>query len=159
MARPKLGDSDTERLHMKITKDELEAIDEWRYSNRVPSRSEAVRRLVQIALIWDEAKARLVLAADEAFVMNLAISEAFIGGDASSIAHIGERAVEIKPIDTDPDGLKRALVELSDKVGALLESLAAPHDQHEALINPGSFPDVMERSMQYAEIYKKMRPR
>ncbi|RLL73828.1 hypothetical protein D8666_14550 [Ochrobactrum soli] len=48
MARPKLGESETERLHIKITKDELEAIDDWRYANRVPSRSEAVRRLIQI---------------------------------------------------------------------------------------------------------------
>lgn len=50
MARPKLGESDTERLHLKITSDEIAAIDDWRYANRVPSRSEAVRRLVQIGL-------------------------------------------------------------------------------------------------------------
>lgn len=50
MARPKLGDSETERLHVKITKDELSEIDEWRYLNRVPSRSEAVRRLCKIGL-------------------------------------------------------------------------------------------------------------
>lgn len=50
MARPKLGDSETERLQLKITKDEIEAIDDWRYANRVPSRSEAVRRLIQIGM-------------------------------------------------------------------------------------------------------------
>ena len=50
MARPKLGDGDTERLHMKLTADEREAIDDWRYTNRIPSRSEAVRRLCQIAM-------------------------------------------------------------------------------------------------------------
>lgn len=53
MARPKLGDSDTERLHLKITADELKEIDDWRYENRVPSRSESVRRLVQIGLAFD----------------------------------------------------------------------------------------------------------
>lgn len=52
MARPKLGDSDTERLHLKITADEIKAIEDWRYENRVPSRSEAVRRLVQMGLIF-----------------------------------------------------------------------------------------------------------
>lgn len=51
MARPKLGDSETERLHLKITKDELDAIDEWRYENRIPSRSEAVRRLCSVAIV------------------------------------------------------------------------------------------------------------
>lgn len=50
MARPKLGTSETERLQLKITADEVRAIDDWRYANRVPSRSEAVRRLVRLAL-------------------------------------------------------------------------------------------------------------
>lgn len=51
MARPKLGDSDTERLHIKITADEIKAIEDWRYANRVPSKSEAVRRLCAVALV------------------------------------------------------------------------------------------------------------
>lgn len=51
MARPKLGESETERLHLKITADEVTAIDDWRFANRVPSRSEAVRRLCQIAIL------------------------------------------------------------------------------------------------------------
>lgn len=51
MARPKLGETDTERLHVKITSDEIAAIDDWRYLNRIPSRSEAVRRLCQIGLL------------------------------------------------------------------------------------------------------------
>lgn len=50
MARPKLGDTETERMQLKITTAEIEAIDDWRYANRVPSRSEAVRRLVQIGI-------------------------------------------------------------------------------------------------------------
>ncbi|WP_340584161.1 hypothetical protein [Brucella pseudintermedia] len=54
MARPKLGESETERLHVKITKDEIEAIDDWRYKNRIPSRSEAVRRLCRLGLDADD---------------------------------------------------------------------------------------------------------
>lgn len=50
MGRPTLGDSPTERLHVKITADEIKAIDDWRHENRVPSKSEAVRRLIEIAL-------------------------------------------------------------------------------------------------------------
>lgn len=50
MARPKLGDSESKRLQMVITEDELEAIDVWQHDNRVASRSEAIRRLVQIGL-------------------------------------------------------------------------------------------------------------
>jgi hypothetical protein len=50
MARPKLGDTETERLQLKITTAEIEAIDDWRFANRIPSRSEALRRLCQMAL-------------------------------------------------------------------------------------------------------------
>src|SRR5262245_58989986 len=60
MARPKLGESATERLHVKITADEIEAIDSWRYAHRIPSRSEAVRRLCQMGLRYDQQEPALV---------------------------------------------------------------------------------------------------
>lgn len=50
MARPKLGESESKRLQMVITEDELSAIDTWQHDNGVASRSEAIRRLVQIGL-------------------------------------------------------------------------------------------------------------
>lgn len=50
MARPKLGDSESKRLQMVITDDELKAIDDWRFENRIENRSEAIRRLCQIAI-------------------------------------------------------------------------------------------------------------
>ncbi len=66
MARPKLGESETERLHVKITKEELEAIDDWRYRNRVPSRSEAVRRLCKIGKFSHEEFEQIVEMSSEA---------------------------------------------------------------------------------------------
>lgn len=54
MARPRLGESESKRMQMVITEDELRAIDDWRFENRVETRSEAIRRLVQIALSMDE---------------------------------------------------------------------------------------------------------
>ncbi len=50
MARPRLGDSESKRLQMVITEDELKAIDDWRFENRIENRSEAIRRLCQIAI-------------------------------------------------------------------------------------------------------------
>ena len=50
MPRPKLGDSESKRLQMVITEAELEAIDEWQHEHRVASKSEAIRRLVQIGI-------------------------------------------------------------------------------------------------------------
>lgn len=60
MARPKLGESESKRLQMVITEDELKAIDDWRFENRVPSRSEAVRRLCSIALYGDPELEQLI---------------------------------------------------------------------------------------------------
>jgi len=54
MARPKLGDSESKRLQMVITEDEVKAIDDWQFANRVPTRSEAIRRLCRMALIQEE---------------------------------------------------------------------------------------------------------
>jgi metal-responsive CopG/Arc/MetJ family transcriptional regulator len=51
VARPKLGKSETERLHVKISADEVNSIEDWRFANRIQSRSEAVRRLCQIGLL------------------------------------------------------------------------------------------------------------
>lgn len=42
------------RVPIMMSDDELTAIDDWRYANRVATRSDAVRRLVQIGLIFDE---------------------------------------------------------------------------------------------------------
>ncbi|WP_062225698.1 hypothetical protein [Aureimonas frigidaquae] len=54
MARPKLSDGDTQRLQLKIGDDELREIEDWRFANRIQSRSEAVRRLCKIGLLVDE---------------------------------------------------------------------------------------------------------
>jgi hypothetical protein len=86
MARPKLGDSETERLHMKISADEVLAIDDWRYANRIPSRSEAVRRLVQIGLAYDAQAADWAQLIKEAFDHAVAISrEALEIGDEATV--------------------------------------------------------------------------
>lgn len=70
MARPKLGETETERMQLKITTAEIRAIDDWRFSNRVPSRSEAVRRLCQIALEADQTSKQIASEA-EAFLKTL----------------------------------------------------------------------------------------
>lgn len=50
MARPKLGDSPTRRIDMKITEDEVRSINHWAAQNGVSSMSEAIRQLVKIGL-------------------------------------------------------------------------------------------------------------
>jgi Arc/MetJ-type ribon-helix-helix transcriptional regulator len=65
MARPKLGDGESQRLQMVITEDEVAAIDEWQHTNRVASRSEAIRRLVQIGLLVEQELEQVVDLATE----------------------------------------------------------------------------------------------
>lgn len=47
------------RVPIMMSDDELSMIDDWRFANRVATRSDAVRRLVQIALRFDEASKRM----------------------------------------------------------------------------------------------------
>jgi Arc/MetJ-type ribon-helix-helix transcriptional regulator len=54
MARPRLGLTETVRMQLKITAEEIEAIDDWRFANRAGSRSEAVRQLIKAALASPE---------------------------------------------------------------------------------------------------------
>jgi len=48
VARPRLGKEKSERFQLVITSEELEAIEDWRFRNRVQTKSEAIRRLCQI---------------------------------------------------------------------------------------------------------------
>jgi hypothetical protein len=42
------------RLPLMVTKTEAEAIDAWRYANKVPSRAEAIRQLIALGLTAKE---------------------------------------------------------------------------------------------------------
>ncbi|TCQ79555.1 hypothetical protein EDF68_104139 [Ochrobactrum sp. BH3] len=50
----------TERFNMFMSPSEMAAIDDWAWKNKVRSKSEAVRRLVQIGLALDVAAPRIV---------------------------------------------------------------------------------------------------
>lgn len=38
------------RLPLMVSRSEAEAIDAWRYANRVPTRADAIRRLIELGL-------------------------------------------------------------------------------------------------------------
>ena len=50
--------TDKPRILLTIDKDQLERIDDYRYENRIPTRSEAIRRLMEEALKSYEKKAK-----------------------------------------------------------------------------------------------------
>lgn len=105
MARPKLGISDTERLHVKITKDEMDAIDTWRHENSIPSRSEAVRRLCQTGMtsaatieaeqLKLEAKAKVALQlSDQVEELERKLADALRGNRYAQLERIAAKRIE-----------------------------------------------------------------
>ena len=44
----------TEKLQLMLGPDELQAIDDWRFENRLPSRAAAIRELIRRGLVTDE---------------------------------------------------------------------------------------------------------
>ena len=75
MARPKLGEGETHRLHLKVSDEELTAIDDWRFANRISSRSDAIRRLVQMALSIDATRDDVMNALQDSHAKNKELNE------------------------------------------------------------------------------------
>jgi len=51
MARPLTGDEPlNQRLHLMLAPSDLQSIDDFRFTERVGSRSEAIRRLIELGL-------------------------------------------------------------------------------------------------------------
>lgn len=42
------------RIHILMSDAELEALDEWRFANKIASRGEAIRRLIHRGIVPDE---------------------------------------------------------------------------------------------------------
>ncbi|CDZ53059.1 hypothetical protein [Neorhizobium galegae] len=66
------------RVPMMLSDAELAAIEDWRFANRVPTRSEAIRRLIRIGLLYDDAAAVVIKNADLAAEHVSAFSNAFL---------------------------------------------------------------------------------
>lgn len=49
----------TNRIHVLMSDEELKALDEWRYANKIASRGEAVRQLVYRGVVPDKIIQRL----------------------------------------------------------------------------------------------------
>lgn len=118
MARPRLGESESKRLQMVITEDELEAIDEWQHESRVASRSEAIRRLTFMGLI-------LGRLADKANASRVQLWESYQNGADDLLVGLKEDHPDWKAIATmalDVLGrLAEPQAELSHQINAMAE--------------------------------------
>jgi hypothetical protein len=91
MAEPK-----DNRIPIMMSDAEVQAIDDWRFTNRIPTRSEAIRRLAQRGLVFDTLR-----------------EAAILGGDIIAKA-LRQDAMSIEDANIYFDTLKAVGVELND---------------------------------------------
>lgn len=82
------------RVHMYLSEEEMTAIEDWRFANRIATRSDAIRRLCQIGLMFDEHRAELNAkfkaafdAATEALPASHEVIARLQGGEATDLEH------------------------------------------------------------------------
>ncbi len=153
MARPKLGDSETERLHIKITADEVTQIDDWRYENRVPSRSEAVRRLVQMALTFDRNRLDLIAAIQQATATTRAVNDRFAEYLSSQPPEQVERGAI--PIVSAIADQTEASMQLLTTFSAAVRPINAIRDQSNEF--PGALKASSETEKFFRDLSKKFK--
>ncbi|MBD8652337.1 hypothetical protein IFT66_14710 [Rhizobium sp. CFBP 13726] len=89
------------RVHMYLSNDEKDAIDDWRFQHRVATRSEAIRRLCQIGLIFDENRRKLVekyQAETDAVFSLMAVVRSISEKDPSELSEL-ERTLIMRSLD------------------------------------------------------------
>lgn len=126
MARPRLTEGAIERLQLVIPSEEIASIEKWRFANEIASKSEAVRRLCQIGLAFDqehrEAKDRTRSALDATTRgIRMLIERSALVGDGNSI-------------------------ELRQIAGVLLEAMEAQLSLYQDMVSTDATAAAMARS-------------
>ncbi|KQT60380.1 MULTISPECIES: hypothetical protein [unclassified Aureimonas] len=149
MARPKLGEGDTQRLQLKISDEELKAIDDWRFANRVESRSEAVRRLCQIGLQVDINISRLEGIMDEA--------EKSLAEDAQDIIKGAGAAPSKEQMQTFFMTLIKAYMRSNDFVHDISQTIRDSFQKATTFREPGQMNELLNRADELEEAFSKFR--
>ncbi len=81
------SENKTQHLHILMAPTEVDAIDEWGFKNRIRTRAEAIRRLCQMALVFEGSRDDLVEAYKAIFVAsNTAVDAAFKALDGNEVS-------------------------------------------------------------------------
>lgn len=124
------------RIPIMMSDEEVELLDDWRFSNRVGTRSDAVRRLIQIGARGDERTSELLERAEHALRRSLLVAELCTGLHAKDHQAWEEIA-------------KYAIGALSENVEAqtfLVSSLAAISRQSAELKGQGEIRHLLEKA-------------
>ncbi|RSC31510.1 hypothetical protein EGT36_23110 [Agrobacterium sp. FDAARGOS_525] len=122
MARPKkpVDELKDQRVPIMMSEDELKAVDDWRFENRIGSRGEAIRRLCQVGLKTSEMTDVLRDGGNElSDLLTRAFDEVLPDGEPSSMNPVDaiRYIVEIEEVSS------KILVAL----GAVVDASAAMH--------------------------------
>lgn len=144
MAKPVVGDENSERLHMRISPEEIASIDDWRFANRVGTRSEAVRRLLQIGLRADARSVEIAEATGETFQAASTLWDRILEDLEAGRHSLDDVAKIALALFSGP--LKKSF-EASEAAAALLRDTNAFHRKAGA-------EDEIEKAMKATEEYK-----
>ncbi|MDX3976577.1 hypothetical protein [Shinella sp.] len=129
------------RIHMMMSEEELTAIDDWRFANRIATRSDAIRRLCQIGLVLDEKASTLQESSADNTRTTLAMTDRL--EDLTFKAH--DKGIDILPIMESLADFVPSQAELQ-YLGMLLGGLAGSFRRQ------GSVEEAMESAKQVREI-------
>ncbi|WP_439623973.1 hypothetical protein [Shinella sp.] len=129
------------RIHMMMSEEELTAIDDWRFANRIATRSDAIRRLCQIGLVLDEKASTLQGSIADNTRTTLAMTDRL--EELTFKAH--DKGIDILPIMESLADFVPSQAELQ-YLGMLLGGLAGSFRRQ------GSVEEAMESAKQVREI-------
>lgn len=115
------GRDKTERLHVLISDEELTAIDDWRFANRISTRGDAVRRLVQIGTRAERA------------LLGVMHATTGVSEELEEVAEVRQGATEAAE-KRDADALLKSFGELFKAVDRLAARQIIAYDQIMALV-------------------------
>lgn len=101
MARPKSeGETKTHQQHLLMAPSEVQAIDDWGFSNRIRSRGEAIRRLCQMGLAMEAAAPEMVKHMNALANSSVAVTKAFDAWENDTNGEIDGDAIFVSVADT-----------------------------------------------------------
>lgn len=122
--KPKQDEQKTERFNMFMSPSEMKAIDDWAWENKIRSKSEAVRRLCQIALLTEPLVNELPRLWHDVQQADIDISGSLL--DAFSNIDTMSTEENLERIKTAVDNLVPAAMELgihADAMASVYEAL------------------------------------
>ena len=121
------------RIPIMMSDDELTSVDDWRFSNKIATRSDAIRRLCQIAMAFDRAAPNLM---KSTFTGAQSLKKARVAmADAFSDPSTPRVALEARSLESILAGME-LFIDLAAQIGTLWSTtslMKAPAEVTEAV--------------------------